>query len=77
MRKLLIASIAVFFFSCENVPDNSVDLVITSPPYPNMTDYVTSQRLSYYFLGLGLADKSRLKDLDLEIGPRIRRLWSY
>lgn len=28
----------------------SVDLVITSPPYPRMIDYVKSQRLSFYFM---------------------------
>jgi len=58
---------------CEGILDNSVDLVVTSPPYPNMTDYVTSQRLSYYFLGFDLTDKNSLKDLDLEIGARNRR----
>lgn len=58
---------------CEGVPNKSVDLVVTSPPYPNMTDYVTSQRLSYYFLGFDLTDKNRLADPDLEIGARIRR----
>lgn len=52
---------------CKEIPDNSVDLVVTSPPYPNMTDYVTSQRLSYYFLGFELTDR------DLEIGARSRR----
>lgn len=58
---------------CENVPGNSVDLVITSPPYPNMTDYVTSQRLSYYFWGLDLIEKKGVKDVGLEIGARSRR----
>ncbi len=52
---------------CKGIQDDSVDLVVTSPPYPNMTDYVTSQRLSYYFLGLELADR------DLEIGARSKR----
>jgi len=50
------------------ISDNSVDLIVTSPPYPNMTDYVNSQRLSYYWLGL---DPSI--DLQLEIGARYRR----
>ena len=58
---------------CESIPDNSVDLVITSPPYPNMTDYVTSQRLSYYFWGFDLIDKSSVKDVGMEIGARSRR----
>ena len=52
---------------CQNIPDNSVDLVVTSPPYPNMVDYITSQRLSYYFLGFELTDR------DLEIGARSKR----
>jgi DNA modification methylase len=29
--------------------NSSVDLIITSPPYPKMTDYVKSQRLTFYF----------------------------
>lgn len=58
---------------CKMIPDNSVDLVVTSPPYPNMTDYVTSQRLSYYFLGFDLVDNKGLKDRNLEIGARSKR----
>jgi hypothetical protein len=58
---------------CKKVPDEYVDLVVTSPPYPNMTDYVTSQRLSYYFLGLDLAHKNNLEDFRAEIGARSRR----
>lgn len=58
---------------CENIRDDSVDLVVTSPPYPNMTDYVTSQRLSYYYWGSDLIDKSSVKDVGLEIGARSRR----
>lgn len=54
--------------NCYEICDNSVDLVITSPPYPNMTDYVTSQRLSYYFYGYDLN-----KDLLNEIGARRKR----
>ncbi len=55
------------------IPDNSVDLVVTSPPYPNMTDYVTSQRLSYYYLGFDLANKQKMVDACSEIGARNRR----
>jgi len=58
---------------CKKIPDSSVDLVVTSPPYPNMTDYVTSQRLSYYYLGIDLAEKINIKDFVLEIGARSRR----
>jgi len=47
---------------------SSVDLVITSPPYPKMTDYALSQRLTYYWMDWDL-DKSR----SLEIGSRRRR----
>ena len=53
---------------CAGIPDESVDLAVTSPPYPNMTDYVKSQRLSYYFLGFDLN-----KDLMKEIGARSKR----
>jgi SAM-dependent methyltransferase len=46
----------------------SVDLVVTSPPYPNVTDYARSQRLSYLWLGMDLeATKER------EIGARFKR----
>lgn len=58
---------------CNEIPDNCVDLVVTSPPYPNMTDYVTSQRLVYYLLGFDLADRDKLEEIDLEIGARSRR----
>ncbi len=53
---------------CLEISDNSVDLVVTSPPYPNMTDYVNSQRLSYYFIGSDLSE-----DSNLEIGATSRR----
>lgn len=56
-----------------SIEDNAVDLVITSPPYPNMTDYINSQRLSYYYLGCDVSDKKNTKDPDLEIGSRIKR----
>ena len=48
--------------------DQKIDLVVSSPPYPNMTDYATSQRLSYYLLG-GKPDE----DFRSEIGARRRR----
>ena len=57
----------------DDIPANSVDLVVTSPPYPNMADYVTSQRLSYYFIGSDLIRNKGLRDLHLEIGARNRR----
>ena len=46
----------------------SIDLVVSSPPYPSMTDYATSQRLSYYLLGSKPED-----DFRSEIGARRRR----
>jgi hypothetical protein len=55
------------------IADSSVDLVVSSPPYPNMTDYVTSQRLSYYFFGFDLVEKRNMADACLEIGSRSRR----
>ncbi len=45
-----------------------IDLVVTSPPYPGMTDYSTSQRLSYYWLGIDPA-----MDMRVEIGARRKR----
>jgi DNA modification methylase len=54
--------------SYETIKDDSIDLIITSPPYPNMTDYITSQRLSYYYLGFELGE-----DKVLEIGARHKR----
>lgn len=50
------------------VADDSVDLIITSPPYANMTDYSLSQRLSYYWTGL-----DPMEDLPCEIGARRKR----
>jgi len=47
---------------------NSIDLIVTSPPYPNMTDYATAQRLSYYWMGGNLG-----AEFGREIGSRRRR----
>lgn len=46
----------------------TVDLIVTSPPYPRMIDYVKSQRLSFGFLDKSFADYA-----PLEIGARYRR----
>jgi len=52
-------------------PPEPIDLVITSPPYPQMADYVTSQRLSYYWLGY---DKEIIHNTKKdEIGARWQR----
>jgi DNA modification methylase len=50
------------------IENKSVDLIVTSPPYPNMTDYANSRRLSYYHMGIEPSIDSKL-----EIGARIRR----
>ncbi|MEY7850913.1 DNA methyltransferase [Natrarchaeobius sp. A-rgal3] len=57
-----------------DIVDESVDLVVTSPPYPEMTDYVAAQRLSYYWLGekVGLSDRFN-NDMNTEIGARRKR----
>lgn len=47
---------------------DKVDLVITSPPYPRMVDYIKSQRLSYYIENISLYESIRA-----EIGARYRR----
>lgn len=50
------------------IDDESIDIVISSPPYPNMIDYTTSQRLAHYFYGFDLDVEKKL-----EIGARCRR----
>ena len=50
------------------VTGRTVDLVVSSPPYPSMTDYATSQRLSYYLFGARPDG-----DFRSEIGARRRR----
>lgn len=47
---------------------NTVDLVVTSPPYPRMIDYVKSQRLSLDFFNKNFRDYT-----EKEIGARYRR----
>jgi hypothetical protein len=37
--------------TCAGVPDQTVDLVLTSPPYPNNYDYADATRLEMCFLG--------------------------
>jgi DNA modification methylase len=49
-------------------PEATFDLVVTSPPYFNMTDYVKSQRLSNLWLGV---DTDTIKRK--EIGARYKR----
>jgi len=52
-------------------PPKPVHLVVTSPPYPSMADYITSQRLDYYWLGYNKEDISTFKKN--EIGARYLR----
>lgn len=49
-------------------PPKLVDIIITSPPYPSMADYITAQRLDYYWLGYTIDDINKFKKL--EIGAR-------
>ena len=51
-----------------SVPDNSVDLIVTSPPYLGMTDYTLANRLTYLWMGWPLSD-----DFREEIGSRRNR----
>lgn len=48
--------------------DNSVDLIVTSPPYPNVTDYTRAQRLSLWWF-----EKSVDEIREREIGARYKR----
>jgi DNA modification methylase len=50
------------------VEPESVDLVVTSPPYYGVVDYIKSQRLSLEWLGIGIEER-RLQ----EIGARSKR----
>ena len=50
------------------ITSETVDLVITSPPYPLMTDYIKSQRLSFNFLNENFTDY-----VGRETGARYRR----
>ncbi len=54
--------------SLESISSNSVDLVVTSPPYYGVTDYVRSQRLTCLWLDL---DVDQLKRK--ESGARYQR----
>ncbi|MBL9165471.1 MAG: hypothetical protein JNL18_22285 [Planctomycetaceae bacterium] len=46
----------------------SVDLVVTSPPYPNVTDYTRAQRLSLWWFSKAVDDLR-----EMEIGARFKR----
>ena len=55
--------------SLESIEDGEIDLVVTSPPYANVTDYTTGNRLSFYWLSLGDFQKCR----EQEVGARWKR----
>lgn len=48
--------------------DDSVDLIVTSPPYPNAVDYARYHRLSFYWLEYDISDTR-----DKETGARSKR----
>src|SRR4030095_2983565 len=48
--------------------DSPVDIVVTSPPYPNVTDYARSQRLSMWLMDCPM---ERIREE--EIGARFKR----
>ena len=53
----------------KSINDNMVDIIVTSPPYANVNDYTTGNRLSFYWLNQDMFDKNK-KD---EIGARWKR----
>jgi len=52
----------------KEAPSESIDLIVTSPPYYSVTDYVRSQRLTFLWYDFGF-DTSR----QMEIGARYKR----
>lgn len=58
----------IFNSSITDTNISQVDLIITSPPYPKMIDYVKSQRMSFCFLNKRYNDYSAK-----EIGARFHR----
>lgn len=60
------------------IDSDSVDLVVTSPPYPNVTDQTKMHRLSFYWLGHDMSEINWLKydmreSKKKEIGARWKR----
>lgn len=53
---------------CSDLSPNSIDLIVTSPPYPKMIDYIKSQRLSFNF-----EDKEMGCFIGKELGARCKR----
>ena len=50
----------------KEIPPNSIDAVITSPPYPNEKDYTRTTRLESVLLGF-LRDRASLRELKREL----------
>jgi DNA modification methylase len=46
---------------CMPVADESVDLIVTSPPYANAIDYMRAHKFSLVWLGESISDLSRLR----------------
>lgn len=71
-KKVSLSDLKVDEGDCVEVlkgyPEATFDLIVTSPPYYNMTDYVKSQRLSNLWLGV---DTNSIKRK--EIGARYKR----
>lgn len=45
----------------KNVPDSSIDLVLTSPPYLNAIDYLRGHRLALVWLGYSVSKLRRIR----------------
>lgn len=58
----------IFNSSIVDVNISKVDLIVTSPPYPKMIDYVKSQRMAFNFLNQKYSDYT-----GHEVGARCRR----
>jgi len=59
--------------SAKEFPADSVDLVITSPPYMNAQKYARSLRLEWYWLGLGSYDELHAMDASMIGTERLTR----
>jgi len=55
--------------SLKSIENDKADLVVTSPPYANVTDYITGSRLSFYWFDIGEIQKLKKE----EIGARWKR----
>jgi DNA modification methylase len=55
-----------------DIQNESVDMVLTSPPYPNAIDYMRGHRLALVWLGYSVAElrKTRATSVGSERGPK-------